>query len=107
MNELISGKEALTALGSGEEVEVRVRFPWGSWGNWMSLTDIPEISLADILVNKFDDQFRLKPRTIKLNIEIEKPKEIVLCEISCAVALVYEDLEKAKTAQKLLREVFK
>lgn len=72
MSELISGKEALIALASGECVEYR------NANGWTKLTNM---SVNLILNDNFT--FRRKPRTITLNgIEIPapfEPKEGDLC----------------------------
>lgn len=68
MSELISGKEALIALANGDEVECRAYEK-----NWINVNNKHHpLSLF------FDDsfQFRLKPRTIKLNrFEVPTPFE--------------------------------
>lgn len=64
---LISGKEALIALANGEDVECRAYEH-----NWINVDNKHHpLSLF------FDDsfQFRLKPRTIKLSLEIPAPFE--------------------------------
>ena len=65
MTNLISGKEALIALGSGKEVEYKSIDGWG---------DASLIHAFEFLDNNYE--FRLKPRTIKLNgIEVPAPFE--------------------------------
>ena len=68
MTNLISGKEALIALGSGKEVEYKSIDGWG---------DASLIHAFEFLDNNYE--FRLKPRTITINgIEVPapfKPKE--------------------------------
>ena len=64
MTNLISGKEALIALGSGKEVEYKSIDGWG---------DASLIHAFEFLDNNYE--FRLKPRTITLNIEIPAPFE--------------------------------
>ena len=66
---LISGKDALIALVIGEEVEY-TNSCTPSWHN-LSLSGI---SINEILDPKFN-KFRLKPRTIKLELEIPAPFE--------------------------------
>ena len=66
-SKLISGKEALIALANGEDVECRAYEH-----NWINVDNKHHhLSLF------FDDsfQFRLKPRTITLNVEIPAPFE--------------------------------
>lgn len=108
MSELISGKEALIALANGGEVQ--------HFNKKMAALGIVKDSergecgalcADDFLMEDGIWAFRLKPRTITLNIEIEKPKEIVLCGITGAVGLVYGNVAKAKEVQAALREVFK
>ena len=70
MTNLISGKEALIALANGEEVESINRVIDRVWVNAKDL----------MLVESFLDpnttmDFRLKPRTITLNVEIPAPFE--------------------------------
>ena len=56
MTNLISGKEALIALGSGKEVEYKSIDGWG---------DASLIHAFEFLDNNYE--FRLKPRTITIN----------------------------------------
>ena len=68
MSELISGKEALIALANGEEVESRHRYLDKVWNNAKSLM------LVESFLNPATPRdFRLKPRTITLNVEIPAP----------------------------------
>ena len=72
MSELISGKEALIALANGEDVELKTQLV----GKWVNIKDIPKYRVTDLLENKFNDEFRLKPQTITLNgIEVPAPFE--------------------------------
>ena len=65
MTNLISGKEALIALGSGKEVEYKSIDGWG---------DASLIHAFELLDNNYE--FRLKPRTITINgIEVPAPFE--------------------------------
>lgn len=62
---LISGADALRALADGKEVEFFYRDVWDSIG---------EMIVIDHFTNdKF--QFRLKPRTVKIELEIPAPFE--------------------------------
>lgn len=97
--ELISGKEAAIAYFKDMEVQTRT----DNESNWKLVTY--GMTLA-IFLND-EREFRLKPHTITVNVEIEKPKEIVLDAITGAVGLVYGDLDKARVVQEALREVFK
>lgn len=63
---LISGADALRALADGKEVELRDKE-----NNWVRANNHHLVGL--FLGNAFD--FRLKPRTIKLNLEIPAPFE--------------------------------
>ena len=67
MSELISGKEALIALANGEEVEVK----FNSTDGWNKINQKDAYSF-EIFLNPIRTEFRLKPRTIKIN-EIEVP----------------------------------
>ena len=62
---LISGKEALIALANGEVVEVRHKQTGIGWSNAMTLN---MFNFRSSLL-----EFRIKPRTIKLNVEIPAP----------------------------------
>lgn len=71
MSELISGKEALIALGSGQEVE----FIDGRQV-WENLKENKNMDLSTFLDTPDWCKFRLKPRTIMLNgIEVPAPFE--------------------------------
>lgn len=63
---LISGADALRALADGKEVELRDKE-----NNWVRANNHHLLGL--FLGNAFD--FRLKPRTIKLSLEIPAPFE--------------------------------
>jgi lysine/arginine/ornithine transport system substrate-binding protein/histidine transport system substrate-binding protein len=65
MTNLISGKEALIALANGEEVE------YSFVGDWFVVDLKTELGIF----HRTDVAFRLKPRTITLNIEIPAPFE--------------------------------
>ena len=67
MSNLISGKEALIALANGEEVE----YLYGE-NNWLSVIEM-QVLITAFTGSKF--KFRLKPRTIKLELEIPVPFE--------------------------------
>ncbi|WPE80225.1 hypothetical protein SB581_12205 [Acinetobacter baumannii] len=64
---LISGAEALIAIGKGE----RVQYSFDDDQYWQA--DIANLKITDFGSGHF--QFRLKPRTIKLEIEIPAPFE--------------------------------
>ncbi|MCB8770143.1 hypothetical protein [Acinetobacter soli] len=66
---LISGADALRALADGNQVEALVEFELGL-KKWHDARDLP---ICDVLRNGFD--FRLKPRTVKLEIEVPAPFE--------------------------------
>ena len=66
MTNLISGKEALIALANGEEVELQALGDM----NWYDST---QWTVGELL--RFKGRFRLKPRTIKLELEIPAPFE--------------------------------
>ena len=72
-NGLISGKEALRALADGKEVEIKFNDKDG----WHNINKKDAYSF-EIFLDPIRTEFRLKPRTITLNIEIPapfKPKE--------------------------------
>lgn len=64
---LISGADALRALADGKEVEVRKHKEWNS-------CDIAKATAVDYFINDYYE-FRLKPRTVKLEIEVPAPFE--------------------------------
>lgn len=67
---LISGKDALIASANGQEIEARHKQTGMGWSNAMNL------NLFSFKSSMFE--FRLKPHTIKLELEIPapfKPKE--------------------------------
>lgn len=66
MTNLISGKEALIALANGEDVEVQALGDM----NWYDST---QWTVGELLC--FKGRFRIKPRTIKLSLEIPAPFE--------------------------------
>ena len=61
MSELISGKEAYNLIGQGVEVQAHVEYEKGL----LEWQDAKELPACDILNGRFE--FRLKPRTIKIN----------------------------------------
>lgn len=65
MSELISGKDALIALANGEELQAKDAHDWKdvTYSMPLSLFDMPSVV------------FRIKPKTIKLEIEIPDPFE--------------------------------
>lgn len=78
---LISGADALRALADGEEVE----YLYGK-NNWLSVIEM-QVMITAFTDSKF--KFRLKPRTVKLEIEVPAPFEpkdgevfFVLCPTS-------------------------
>ena len=73
MTNLISGKEALIALANGEDVEyfdTRETFKSSGWTDAKGMQAWLFIQSTDGLY-----KFRLKPRTIKLELEIPEPFE--------------------------------
>lgn len=64
---LISGADALRALADGKEVE----YLYGE-NNWLSVIEM-QVLITAFTGSKF--KFRLKPRTITLNVEIPAPFE--------------------------------
>lgn len=70
MSKLISGKEALIALANGDGVE----YTNSTTPSWHDLSK-SKISISELMDGRFND-FRLKPRTIKINnIEVPAPFE--------------------------------
>ena len=72
---LISGKEALIALANGKEVEYWCESDPSIQKRWTPIKALNEYKLSYFLEDKPRFEFRLKPRTIKLNIEIPAPFE--------------------------------
>jgi len=71
MSELISGKEALIALASGEEVEYWCETDPSIQKRWTLIKNHNEYKLSYFLEDKPRFEFRLKPRTIVIgNIEV-------------------------------------
>ena len=75
MSELISGKEALIALANGEEVEYWCETEPSIQKRWTPIKTLNEYKLSYFLEDKPRFEFRLKPRTIKLELEIPAPFE--------------------------------
>lgn len=67
---LISGKDALIALANGEEVEVK----FNNTDGWNSINKKDAYSF-EIFLDPIRTEFRLKPSTITLNVEIPAPFE--------------------------------
>lgn len=67
---LISGAEALRALADGKEVEYEIE----SKKEWRDITNDPW-DLNIILNGTYGHKFRLKPQTIKVELELPKPFE--------------------------------
>lgn len=92
---LISGADALRALADGEEVEFFYRDVWDSIG---------EMIVIDHFINdKF--KFRLKPSTIKIELEIPAPK-VVRC-VGNTVVIEFKDHEDALASREALRGAIK
>ena len=72
---LISGKEALIALANGKEVEYWCESDPSIQKRWTPIKALNEYKLSYFLENKPRFEFRLKPRTIKLELEIPAPFE--------------------------------
>lgn len=75
MTKLISGKEALIALANGEEVEYWCENDPSIQKRWTPIKALNEYKLSYFLEDKPRFEFRLKPRTIKLELEIPVPFE--------------------------------
>ena len=73
MTNLISGKEALIALANGQEVEYWCENDPSIQKRWTPIKALNEYKLSYFLENKPRFEFRLKPRTIKLELEIPEP----------------------------------
>lgn len=103
MTELISGKEALMALGNGEEVEFKTQ----RVGKWVNIKDIPEYKVTDFLENKFYDEFRRKPRTITLNgVELNRCYSLGIDRIKNEVAIQFKDESDAEILHDLLARLY-
>lgn len=73
MTNLISGKEALIALANGEDVEYWCENDPSIQKRWTPIKALNEYKLSYFLEDKPRFEFRLKPRTIKLSLEIPAP----------------------------------
>lgn len=71
MSELISGADALRALADGKDVQVMLL----KIGKWVSISELSEYKINDLILNPHGDKFRLKPSTVKLEIEVPAPFE--------------------------------
>ena len=89
-SKLISGKEALIALANGEEVQI-----WNGNIWW----DVEGDYQIDVFL-KTERKFRLKPRTIKLNVEIPAPFEPKEGDVYWHISPVNECGYKSKTYQE-------
>lgn len=76
MSELISGADALRALADGEGVEVYMEIPnkLPKTKGWVDASVCSLVPFAFISPN-LSFKFRLKPRTVKLEIEVPAPFE--------------------------------
>ena len=71
---LISGADAKLAWAKGEDVQARPKTPSETW------EDLSGKHSLDIFEQVISYEFRLKPRTIKLSLEIPAPFEPSECE---------------------------
>ena len=78
---LISGKDALIALANGEDVEIK----FNNTDGWHSVNKKDAYSF-EIFLDPISAQFRLKPRTITLNVEIPAPFEPKVGEVFYVLA---------------------
>lgn len=65
---MLSGKEALIALANGKRVE----YSCDNYKDWKS-ADIADLQIRDFGSGHFE--FRLKPQTVKIMVEVPKPFE--------------------------------
>jgi len=100
MTNLISGKEALIALANGEEVEYWCENDPSIQKRWTPIKALNEYKLSYFLENKPRFEFRLKPHTIKLNIEIPAPFEPKEGDVYWHISPVNECGYKSKTYQE-------
>ncbi|MBS4735871.1 hypothetical protein L2617_10795 [Acinetobacter baumannii] len=73
---LISGADVPSLIKKGESVQFRSKFNVQGGGDWQDLNlerDEEEFSLGDLINTRFE--WRLKPQTIKLELEIPAPFE--------------------------------
>lgn len=73
---LISGVDIPSLIKKGESVQFRSAFNVQGGGDWQDLNlerDEEEFSLGDLINTRFE--WRLKPQTIKLELELPKPFE--------------------------------
>lgn len=73
MSSLISGKEALIALANGEDVQYWCENDPSIQKRWTTIRSFSEYKLSCFLEDKPRFEFRLKPRTIKIEIEVPEP----------------------------------
>lgn len=96
MSELISGKEAKLAWANGEKLQWRD----GNFTKWMDLDDEFRLGIFN------DVEFRLKPRTIKINgVEVPVVK-FVAHSGGTSVRIACHSSEDAKIINDVLRSVF-
>ena len=73
---MISGADVPALIKKGESVQFRSVFNVQGGGEWQDLNlerDEEEFSLGDLINTRFE--WRLKPQTIKLELELPKPFE--------------------------------
>ena len=97
---LISGADALRALANGEEVEFK-----DGMNKWENIKHHMNLDLSMFLTAPDWMSFRLKPRTIKLGLEITKPK-VVRC-VGNTVVIEFKDHEDALASREALRGALK
>lgn len=85
---LISGADVPALIKKGESVQFRSAFNVQGGGEWKDLDlerDEEEFSLGDLINTRFE--WRLKPQTIKLELELPKPFEPKVGDLYWCVAM--------------------
>lgn len=100
---LISGKEALIALGSGEEVEFK-----DGMDKWDNIKHHMNLDLSMFLTSPDWMKFRLKPRTISINgIEVNQlTGNCPIYENEGVIRIECDTQEHAIHLVSVLRQVF-
>ena len=97
---LISGADALRALADGKDVEYWCENDPSIQKRWTPIRALNEYRLSYFLEDKPRFEFRLKPRTITLNVEIPAPFEPKEGDVYWHISPVNECGYKSKTYQE-------
>ena len=97
MSKLISGKEALIALASGEEVEYYKH-------EWM---DVNRLSVRDLTSSDNMYKFRLKPRTITINgIELNQCYSVAIDYTRNEVKVEFKNRNDAEALHDVISKLY-